>query len=326
MVARAAPDRGHPGGARRVEERHRCSSASAPRRARRAWSASAGCSPRRTSISLCSTTSRRAGHRLRLARERGRRSISAATGAHASGEAPKRSSIAAEILDEVERTTARAGILGGGGASTSSSGGDSRPRLRSSRRRCGPRAADASRTAPLNNAGGPSVWFSGLSMNMCATARGAWRGLLRVDAGACASAIARPSPSPVISAADASARYSRRRETASWIRTPAIGARRSAASPSDHRRDRAQLLCRRPPPQKATRRRKSETSAIRPTSTATSVISRTSRFRTWEISCARTPRARARPSAGGCPVVTATYACSGLRPAAKAFGAGSSIT
>jgi len=60
-------------------------------------------------------------------------------------------------------------------------------------------------------------------MNMCATARGAcfvsW-----VSSCSLRSASARPSPSPVISAPEASARYSRRRETASWIRTAAIGA------------------------------------------------------------------------------------------------------
>ena len=115
--------------------------------------------------------------------------------------------------------------------------------------------------APLKSEPRPEVWFSGLSMNMCATARGAWR-VCCVSTWSLRSASARPSPSPVISAADASARYSRRRETASWIRTPATGARSSAARPRINATIPSPPLCRRPPPQNATRSRMSETSAI----------------------------------------------------------------
>ena len=179
--------------------------------------------------------------------------------------------------------------------------------------------------APLNSDPSPEVWFSGLSMNICATARGAWR-VCCVSTWSFRSASARPSPSPVISAADASARYSRRRETASWIRKPATGARISAAMPRIERHDpEPPPLCR-PPPQNATRSRTSETRAIRPTSTATRVISRTSRLRTCDISWASTPSSSRSSISCSRPVVTATYACFGLRPAANAFGAGSSIT
>ena len=70
----------------------------------------------------------------------------------------------------------------------------------------------------------------------------------------------------------------------------------------------------------------SETRATEPTSTATRVISRTSRFRTWESSWAITPSSSRSLIMLSKPVVTATYAFSGLRPAANAFGASSSMT
>ena len=69
----------------------------------------------------------------------------------------------------------------------------------------------------------------------------------------------------------------------------------------------------------------SATSAITPTSTAARLISRTSRLRMCAISWAMTPSSSRVDSFSIRPVVAATYACSGLRPAAKAFGAGSLI-
>ena len=131
----------------------------------------------------------------------------------------------------------------------------------------------------------PDAWFSGLSMYMCAIARLAFR-ISLVSTRSLRSASAIPSASFVISAADASARYSRRRETASWMTTPAIGAISSAAKAMIVRIGFEPRL---PPPKNAIRRRTSESSAITPTSTATSVISLTSRLRMCETSCASTP-------------------------------------
>ncbi len=49
---------------------------------------------------------------------------------------------------------------------------------------------------------------------------------------------------------------------------------------------------------------------------------RMSRLRTCDSSCARTASSSRRSSRGRIPSVTATAACRGLRPVAKAFGCG----
>ncbi len=64
--------------------------------------------------------------------------------------------------------------------------------------------------------------------------------------------------------------------------------------------------------------------AITPTSTAASVISRTSRLRMWEISCASTASSSRADIRRRRPLVTPTYVVEGREPAANAFGAGSS--
>ena len=50
------------------------------------------------------------------------------------------------------------------------------------------------------------------------------------------------------------------------------------------------------------------------------VMTATSRLATWESSCARTPSTSWGSSRRQSPSVTATAACFGLRPVAKAFG------
>ena len=49
-------------------------------------------------------------------------------------------------------------------------------------------------------------------------------------------------------------------------------------------------------------------------------VVRMSRFRTWPSSCEMTPRSSSSESSLVIPEVTATAACLGLRPVAKAFG------
>ena len=51
-----------------------------------------------------------------------------------------------------------------------------------------------------------------------------------------------------------------------------------------------------------------------------------SKFRMWLISWAMTPWSSSRSSFSSRPVVTATDACFGSRPVAKAFGAVSGMT
>ena len=99
----------------------------------------------------------------------------------------------------------------------------------------------------------PDAWLSGLSMYMCAVARLAFR-ISLVSTRSLRSASAIPSASFVISAADASARNSRRRETASWMTTPAIGAISNEAKAMIVRIGFEPRL---PPPKKAIRRRTS---------------------------------------------------------------------
>jgi hypothetical protein len=60
--------------------------------------------------------------------------------------------------------------------------------------------------------------------------------------------------------------------------------------------------------------------AIAPARVAATDITRMSRFPTWETSCASTPRSSSSDSVRRMPSVTATTACRGLRPVAKAFG------
>ncbi len=88
-------------------------------------------------------------------------------------------------------------------------------------------------------------------------------------------ASASPSASPEISAPPASARYSRRREIASWIPIAATGARSRPTNAIASRIAFPRVPPRRPPPQNSIRRVRSEIMAMTPTRTATSVINRT---------------------------------------------------
>ena len=72
-------------------------------------------------------------------------------------------------------------------------------------------------------------------------------------------------------------------------------------------------------------RKTSARMVIKPTSTTTTVESSMSRLPTCESSCASTPSSSGFSNMSRSPVVTATTACSLLRPVAKAFGAGSLI-
>ena len=80
-----------------------------------------------------------------------------------------------------------------------------------------------------------------------------------------------------------------------------------------------------PPPKKLTRMNISTTTVMRPAKTTATVITRISRLPTCESSWASTPSSSARSSRARSPVVTATTACLGSRPAANALGALSSI-
>jgi hypothetical protein len=62
-----------------------------------------------------------------------------------------------------------------------------------------------------------------------------------------------------------------------------------------------------------------------PASVAAIVEMSTSRFRTWDSSWARTPSSSSSSMILRIPSVTATAACFGLRPVAKAFGVGEGI-
>ena len=80
-----------------------------------------------------------------------------------------------------------------------------------------------------------------------------------------------------------------------------------------------------PPPNSVERRKKSDTSVTNPTSTTATVETSMSRLPTCDSSCANTPSSSLFSIIAKRPVVTATTACSALRPVAKAFGAGSSM-
>src|SRR5207247_2913450 len=79
-----------------------------------------------------------------------------------------------------------------------------------------------------------------------------------------------------------------------------------------------------PPPPRNTRVAPSCISATAPTSAASVVMRRTSRFFTWPSSWAITPCSSSRVQRSSSPRVTATWECSGSVPVAKAFGSGSS--
>ena len=136
----------------------------------------------------------------------------------------------------------------------------------------------------------------------------------------------------VSSAPDASARYSRPRDTIMASSWAISGASTMAAS---HRMKKRRPMTPPPrllsspprrrdlPPHHMPRRAQSDSSATAPTSAATMVITRTSRFLMWLISCATTPCSSSRSSASSRPRVTAIEACPGPRPVANALGSGS---
>ena len=205
----AAADRGRPRRARRARRTGRCSSASAPRRARRASSASAGCSPRSTSTWSSSTTSRaptsastRPTTRSCSSPPAGERTVGEGAEGADRRRDPRRGRAAAS--SEPAASCEPAGLL---------ERGDPRleRRVRVEQRPL-ERGADARRLVQRV-----------LDVEVRDGARSRASSAV-VSIWSLRSASASPSPSPVISAADASARYSRRRETASWISTPAIGA------------------------------------------------------------------------------------------------------
>ena len=74
------------------------------------------------------------------------------------------------------------------------------------------------------------------------------------------------------------------------------------------------------PPKRKWRPNPSPISATAPMIAANSVISRTSRFRMWENSCATTPCSSSRFNAWSRPSVTAMWACAVSIPVAKALG------
>ena len=170
-------------------------------------------------------------------------------------------------------------------------------------------------------------------MHRCAEPR------LTATVGAAAASIfssarARPSGFRVSSAPDASARYSRRRDTIIASSCASSGASRIAISHTTKRmipatplpRSSPRSRRRAPPPHIIPRRAQSASSATAPTSAATIVITRTSRLRMWLISWATTPCSSSRSSVSSRPRVTASDACSGSRPVANAFGSASGTT
>ena len=162
-------------------------------------------------------------------------------------------------------------------------------------------------------------------MNMCAVAGDASIGTRWLAVWRRRRARARPTGLPVSSAAPASAAYSRERETASWTSNAAIGATIAIASSP-----------RTPPPSRSRSPPKPPKIAphlaiVARNETAPAIVAaiepiRMSRWRTWESSCARTPASSASFIRSSSPSVTATAACCGLRPVAKAFGWRSGIT
>jgi hypothetical protein len=126
-------------------------------------------------------------------------------------------------------------------------------------------------------------------------------------------ALARASGSLDRNAPDSSAWYSRDRVTAIWINSAAIGARIQASSITKMFPPPSSSL---PPKKNANRARNV---MLMPIAAATDET-RMSRLATWESSWARTPRSSRSSRIWRIPWVTATAACSGLRPVAKAFG------
>src|SRR5947208_2952380 len=105
---------------------------------------------------------------------------------------------------------------------------------------------------------------------------------------------------------------------ASWTRSAAIGAR---IIPTRAMRTVTPFELRsREPPSIMFQPNQRAMKEIAPAKVAATDITRISRFRTWETSWARTPRSSSSVSIERMPSVTATTACSGLRPVAKAFG------
>src|SRR5207245_1974977 len=126
----------------------------------------------------------------------------------------------------------------------------------------------------------------------------------------------------------ASARYSRLRLTPSASSWAMIGARIHETIQT-RRRARTSGLALRPssrdpPPGRNMRLAPSCISATAPTSAASVVMRRTSRFFTWPSSWAITPCSSSRVQRSSSPRVTATWECSGSVPVANAFGSGSS--
>ncbi len=151
-------------------------------------------------------------------------------------------------------------------------------------------------------------------MKRCAVDSGT--GMRGRSAPACslASAEARPSGSPTMRAPSRSAWYSRARLMPSWISVAAIGATISAS--------RLPAPPRRPPNQKPMK----PISEIALAMVATIEEVRMSQFLTCASSWPSTPRSSRSVSSSRMPVVTATAACFGERPVAKAFGCGESMT
>ena len=146
------------------------------------------------------------------------------------------------------------------------------------------------------------------------------------------SAAARPGGYRVSMAPSASARYSRRRDTANLMICAMIGASTSSTTPIAKkmisRPPPPRSLPRRPPipPHQNHRRKNSLISTTVPTSVATTVPTRMSRSRTWLSSWATTPSSSTRFIMSSRPWVTAIDECSGSRPVANAFGACSGTT
>ena len=116
-----------------------------------------------------------------------------------------------------------------------------------------------------------------------------------------------------------SARYSRPRETASWMTIAAIGARITPSRTSS-----GLPLSSSPPPKMSWNWPIWARKLIVPPIVAAIVPMSVSRFFTWLSSWARTPMSCRSSMASRRPVVTAIAACFGSRPVANALGSGRS--
>ena len=161
-------------------------------------------------------------------------------------------------------------------------------------------------------------------MKRVASAGVTFMGVRAADASILARARASGSPSPMSRAPARSASYSRLRVTAIWMRPAAIGARINETmvpmAPMG-------LLSRRSPPPNIAPHKKILLRKVIPMAIAAATEPmRMSRLPTWLSSWASTPRNSSHDRTSRIPDVTATAACSGLRPVAKALAWRSGVT